>query len=179
MGSFWAYVERLGKGTDLSTEFVTNSLTIGNVLALIGCLIAYWLSERIGQAKPLMVALACLCVAFGLLSSNINLPIYLFGVFSFFLLWNFIDIFQLGTLSELDHSGSFAALAPAFQTLGIASGPALSAWLLSQNWQLSNLMMLNSASTLIAFITFLLVYFLSFKKKPSLIKLNKSNKEPI
>jgi hypothetical protein len=41
--------------------------------------------------------------------------------------WNFIDIFQLGTLAFVDPSGRGAALVPAAQGIALAIGPAAGA----------------------------------------------------
>jgi len=165
VGSFWTYVERLGVSAKLNSDTITSALTIGNLLALIGCMAAYWLSERVGQAKPLLVGLACLAITFSVLGQNINEAIYLISMFTFFLLWNFIDIFQLGTLSQIGHSGRHVALVPAFQSIGTAIGPALSGALLANGWSLSGIMMLDSITTLIAFILFILVFIMAFRGK--------------
>ncbi|BFM18087.1 hypothetical protein R50073_42700 [Maricurvus nonylphenolicus] len=146
VGSFWTYVERLGVGAGLGGETVSRFLTIGNFLALSGCVIAYWLSERVGQSKPLMLGLIAMALTFAFLSVELNAQIYLLGMLSFFLLWNFIDIFQLGTLSEIDHCGRRVALVPAFQAVGTALGPAASGWLLVRGWVLSDIMLIGSLS---------------------------------
>ncbi len=174
VGSFWTYVERLGVGTGLSMETVANSLTIGNMLALLGCLAAYWLSERVGQAKPLLLGLLALGITFAVLSQEISALIYLVGMFVFFLLWNFIDIFQLGTLSQIGHSGRHVALVPAFQSIGTAIGPAGSATLLAEGWDLSGIMTLNSITTITAFLFFVVVFIMKFRAAKHPHKLNKS-----
>lgn len=138
------------------------------MLALLGCIIAFWLSDRVGQARPLLVGLACMSFIFALLSADISAKIYLVGMLMFFLLWNFIDIFQLGTLSEIDHSGHYAALAPAFQSVGTALGPALSGWLLGSGWGLSDIMSLDSVTAFVAMLAFVWVFLLHFKREKAL-----------
>ncbi len=158
VGSFWAYCERLGVGAGLDGDSVSVSLALGNLFSLIGCGLAYWLSQRFGQARPLLIALAFVGAACVLLSGEVTPFIYVLGTYTYFLFWNLIDIYQLGSLSELDHSGRFAALVPAFQGVGLTLGPAGSAWLLDNGLNLSEIVLLDAATTAVAFICFLMAF---------------------
>jgi hypothetical protein len=51
-------------------------------------------------------------------------------VFGFNLLWIFIDVYQMATVANIDHSGAFASLMPGAQGLGQIVGPNLAASLL-------------------------------------------------
>ena len=158
VGSFWTYVERLGLDIGLSLDAVSDYLTLGNLLALTGCGIAYWLIERVGEAKPLLIAMLSMSISFALLSSDDSVNVYIFSVLFFFLLWNFIDVFQLSTLSHVGDSNYHVPLVPAFQSIAVASGPAISGFLLGSGWDLSNIMLLNSGILVMALLCLLLIF---------------------
>ena len=43
---------------NISTEFISGTLTWGQVFSISGTLLAVWLARRFGQSKPLLIALA-------------------------------------------------------------------------------------------------------------------------
>jgi predicted MFS family arabinose efflux permease len=51
----------------------------------------------------------------------------------FFLVWNPIDIYQLGMLGNIDHSGRYVAMVPAFQGTANALGPVIGGLLLAND----------------------------------------------
>lgn len=164
VGSFWTYCERLGVDAGIDSNAIANYLTLGNLLSLLGCGLAYWLSERVGQARPLLFALASICLACLLLSGELSVSVYMFGLLAFFLFWNFTDIFQLGTLSELDHSGRYVAMVPAFQSVGSTLGPMGAAWLLGRGMNLSEILLFDAAAAALAFCCFLALFALVRKR---------------
>jgi hypothetical protein len=63
------------------------------------------------------------------------------------LCWNFIDIFQLGTLAVLDPSGRAAALVPAAQGAALAAGPAAAGFVLGRGQGLHCVLLLAGIAT--------------------------------
>jgi hypothetical protein len=51
------------------------------------------------------------------------------------LLWNGVDIFQLGTLANIDHSGRYIALVGAAQGLGLTVGPSVAGFLVGRGFE--------------------------------------------
>ncbi len=157
-GSFWAYIELIGRSGGLSAALITDSLTYTQVLSLFGCVIAGWLSSRIGQSRPLIVSLLCAALAMYTLSLGVTTVSYLLVLCVFFLFWNAIDIYQLGTLGNMDHSGRYAAMVPAFQMTAGALGPALAAWLLHWHGSYQAVLLMAASCTTMAALLYIYVY---------------------
>lgn len=158
IGSFWAYIERAGVDAGLSDSFITNTLTIGTLFTLLGCFVATWLSNRAGQSKPLLGALITMSGAMVLLAFGINPIIFILGNFMFNVMWLFTDIYQLGTISNVDHSGRYAALIPGAQGLAQTVAPAAAGFLLSQNLGYGSVMLLGAGGSMCALIIYAFVY---------------------
>jgi predicted MFS family arabinose efflux permease len=131
IGCYWAYAERMGITVGISAAWVHRFLSLGVLLSGLGCFAAFWLGRRLGQSKPLLGALAALAAVL-LIDSGWQTPLmYVLTLATLQLCWNFIDIFQLGTLSVVDPSGRSAALVPAAQGAALALGPAAGGFVLS------------------------------------------------
>lgn len=158
VGSFWTYIERAGVDGGLSEELITNTLTIGTLFSLLGCVLSTWLSNRFGQSKPLIAALICMAGAMTLLAIGINPVVFIIVNFTFNVLWLFTDIYQLGTISNLDHSGRYTALMPGAQGLAQALSPSVAGFILSQNVGYGGVMVLAAAGSFGAFAVYTFVY---------------------
>jgi hypothetical protein len=124
IGSYWAYAERMGITFGISATIVHHLLTASVLLSTIGCLAAFRLSRSVGQSRPLLGALALLAVVLLVHSASPHPVMYVVTLIVMQMCWNFIDIFQLGTLAIVDPSGRGAALVPAAQGVALAAGPA-------------------------------------------------------
>jgi predicted MFS family arabinose efflux permease len=124
IGSYWAYAERMGIAFGISATLVHHLLTASVLLSSVGCLAAFRLSRRVGQSRPLLAALILLSVTLLIHSAWPNPVMYVVTLGVLQVCWNFIDIFQLGTLAAVDPTGRAAALVPAAQGLALAIGPA-------------------------------------------------------
>jgi predicted MFS family arabinose efflux permease len=124
IGSYWAYAERMGITFGIPATLVHHLLTASVLLSTIGCLAAFRLSRSVGQSRPLLGALALLAVVLLVHSASPHPVMYVVTLIVMQMCWNFIDIFQLGTLAIVDPSGRGAALVPAAQGVALAAGPA-------------------------------------------------------
>jgi predicted MFS family arabinose efflux permease len=125
IGSLWTFVERIGVSLKLSSEFVGGALSLGNLLSLLGTLIAVGVAARLGVNRALLLSLAIFGAALAIMGWFLTIPTFLAGAAIFFLFWNLIDIFQATTISHLDAAGRLTALIPAAQSLGNTLGPVL------------------------------------------------------
>jgi predicted MFS family arabinose efflux permease len=131
IGSYWAYAERMGIGFGISMQEVHWLLSAGVLLSAAACVSARAVARRIGQSRPLLLALALLATTL-LIHGMLPTPtMFVVTLAVLQLCWNFIDIFQLGTLAILDPSGRAAALVPAAQGAALAAGPAAAGFVLS------------------------------------------------
>jgi predicted MFS family arabinose efflux permease len=142
VSGYWAYVERMGVAAQLSDRFVQISLSSTTMLSLVGCLVAYQASKVRAQSVLLLWALGAVGASLLWIGAHVTATSF-FGVLCIFqLLWNGIDIYQLGTLSTIDRSGGLPALVPAAQGLGQTLGPALSALTVSLGYGYTGVMAL-------------------------------------
>lgn len=124
IGSYWAYAERMGIAFGLAPNIVHHLLTASVLLSSLGCVGAFKVSRNVGQSRPLLAALGLLAITLLSHSASTHTAMYVVTLVVMQLCWNFIDIFQLGTLSLVDPTGRAAALVPAAQGIALALGPA-------------------------------------------------------
>lgn len=158
IASFWAYIERTGVHLGYHTEQLASWLSVGTLISLLACLLAYWFSERIGQSRPLLGALALLFICHAIFGLNMNNTTFFLSMFGVVALWNFVDIYQLGTISNIDHSGVYAARAPGLQGLAMALAPAAAGLMMDLGWGYRSIIALWALGALLAFTTYCLVY---------------------
>lgn len=127
VSGYWAYVERMGVAAELSDRFIQISLSLTTLLSLVGCFFAYQASKVRAQSVLLLWALGAIGASLLWIGAHVAATSFFAVLCIFQLLWNGIDIYQLGTLSTIDASGRLPALVPAAQGLGQTAGPALSA----------------------------------------------------
>lgn len=172
VGAYWAFVERAGVAADLSGQFISQTLTWGQIFSLTGTLLALWLARRFGQSKPLLFALMIMIVTMLTLAFRVDSATFIFSVFSFSFFWIFIDVFQLGTLSNIDHSGRYAALVPACQGAAQAIAPTMAGILLSYQLGYSSIMIMCALASSIALYIYLHVYRQLLEVAPALADLD-------
>ena len=158
VGAYWAFIERAGAAVGISTEFIAGTLTWGQVFSISATFITVWLARRFGQLKPLLFALLIMVMTMLVLAGKVDQITFVYSVFSFSFFWIFIDVFQLGSLSNIDHSGRYAALVPAFQGIGQAMAPTLAGTLLSYQLGYDSVMLMCAVASTIALLIYLHVY---------------------
>jgi predicted MFS family arabinose efflux permease len=158
VGAFWAFIERLGVDAKLSDDFISSTLAIGTLFTLSGCAIATWMGNKYGQSKPLIGAFALMTAILFLLAFKVTPVSYVIAATVFNFCWLFIDVFQLGTIGNIDHSGKYAALVPGAQGLTQSISPAFAGFILSQGYGYAGVMMLCAFGTISAMIIYAFVY---------------------
>lgn len=158
VGAFWAFIERLGVDASLTDDFISNTLALGTLFTLSGCAIATWMGNKYGQSKPLIAAFALMTTILFLLALKVTPVSYVIAATVFNFCWLFIDVFQLGTIGNIDHSGKYAALVPGAQGLTQSISPAVAGFILSQGYGYAGVMMLCAIGTISAMIIYIIVY---------------------
>jgi len=158
VGAFWAFIERLGVDASLSDDFISNTLALGTLFTLSGCAIATWMGNKYGQSKPLIGAFAVMTAILFLLAFEVTPVSYVIAATVFNFCWLFIDVFQLGTIGNIDHSGKYAALVPGAQGFTQSISPAVAGYILSQGYGYAGVMMLCAGGTISAMIIYSIVY---------------------
>lgn len=157
-GAFWSFIERAGVDAGFSHEFIGNALTWGTLFSLSGCALAAWLSSRFGQSKPLLLALSCMTLLMLTIAWELNTTTYIGGIFIFNMFWIFTDVFQLGTISNIDHSGRFAALVPSSQGISQTIAPVAAGFLLAKDLGFASVLIMGACGSSAAFVIYFFVY---------------------
>jgi hypothetical protein len=143
-------------------------LSAGILLSLISCLAAYRLSERLGQSKPLLVALGIIALTHFVGGLWFGPAAFIVGLGAVNFFWNFTDIYQFGTIANIDHSGVFASRIQGAQMFGYVVSPAASGWLLDHDLGFPRLLMLFGAYVAAAFAAYTVVYVVLRRRSPAL-----------
>ncbi len=131
IGAYWTYIELASVSAGIDKEWINNVLVWASFMSILGCLFSTFISDRIGIARPLLVALLAMAFVVSLMIGDIRNMDLLISAMLFNFLWLFIDVYQMGAMSIFDPSGRFVSLIVGAQGLGQIIGPNLAATLLS------------------------------------------------
>lgn len=161
IGAYWTYIELASADRSISSAdaaWVGDILVWASFLSLLGCLFATITSNRFGLARPLLVTLVVHSVIVGMLAGGINNVNIAVSVFMFNFLWIFVDVYQMATIANVDHSGRFASLMPAAQGLGQIIGPNAAATVLGIGLGYSGVFILCASATLTGMLLYAVMY---------------------
>jgi hypothetical protein len=158
IGAYWTYIELAALSDEATPEWVGKVLVWTSFCSIIGCLFATVVSNRFGLARPLMVALVAMAITVGMLAGGIDDRNIVISVFSFNFLWIFIDVYQMSTVANVDHSGKYAALMPGAQGLGQIVGPNFAASILAQGFGYSGVFILCAVASLTGLTIYAVMY---------------------
>ena len=127
IGAYWTYIELATIDAGIDNAYVGRLLVWTSFFSLLGCAVATVISNRFGLARPLLVALFSMVMVVGMLAFGIDDVNIWISMFSFNLLWIFVDVYQMSTVANVDQSGAFASLMPGAQGLGQIVGPNVAA----------------------------------------------------
>jgi len=168
IGAYWTYIELASRASEASPDWVGQVLVWASFCSVIGCLFATFISNRFGLARPLLLTLLIQAGVVLMLAGGINNSNILISVFSFNFLWIFIDVYQMSTIANVDHSGRFAALMPGAQGLGQIIGPNLAASILATGLGYSGVFIMCAIASLTAMMIYLFMYVRLKKVIPAL-----------
>ncbi|WOJ95799.1 YbfB/YjiJ family MFS transporter [Congregibacter brevis] len=158
IGAYWTYIELASADAGLDEEWVSNVLIWVSFFSVLGCLFATLLSDRFGLARPLLATLLLHAATAGMLIAGINEPRFFISLYAFNFLWIFVDVYQMGSVANVDGNGRFASLMPAAQGLGQIVGPNLAASLLALGAGYSGIFFMCALASLAAFAVYALAY---------------------
>lgn len=168
IGAYWTYIELATIDAGIDNDYVGRLLVWTSFFSLVGCLVATFISNRFGLARPLLVALLTMAMIVGMLMFGINDINILLSMFSFNLLWIFVDVYQMSTVANIDHSGSFASLMPGAQGLGQIVGPNLAASILAAGLGYSAVFFMCAAAALMGLVVYGSMYIWLRRTIPAL-----------
>ncbi len=150
IGGYWTYIELASLASEATPDWTSQVLVWTSFCSILGCLVATLISNRWGLARPLLLTLLIQAMVVGMLYNGIDNTKLVISLFSFNFLWVFVDVYQMSTVANVDHSGRFAALMPGAQGLGQIIGPNLSATILAMGFGYGGVFIMCAGVTLIA-----------------------------
>lgn len=172
IGAYWTYIELAALAAEITPEWINQVLVWASFCSIVGCLFATLLSDRFGLGRPLMITLIMMSLIVGMLAFGITDTKLLVSVFTFNLLWIFIDVYQMSTVASVDRSGRFAALMPGAQGLGQIIGPNLAASLLGAKLGYFAVFLMCSLAAVLGMLIYGVLYFaLSRSEQQATIKI--------
>ena len=170
IGSYWTYIELAALDAGINDQYVGRLLVWTSLFSLVGCAVATVISNRFGLARPLLIALFSMAMVVGMLSFGINDVNILISMFSFNLLWIFVDVYQMATVANVDRTGSFASLMPGAQGLGQIVGPNLAASILGAGLGYSNVFIMCAGAAIIGLVIYAVMYMRLRRTIPALAR---------
>ncbi len=134
----YAYAIGIGKFAGLDPSFVSSSLGVSAWVAIAGSVFVILLSTRYGRLLPVVLAVAITAGAtWALHFSHLNpdswtSSVYWLANVTIAITWAFTISYLLGMNAEFDTTGQMAALGGFASKMGLASGPAVAAFLVGE-----------------------------------------------
>jgi len=170
IGSYWTYIELAALDAGIDDQYVGRLLVWTSFFSLLGCAVATVISNRFGLARPLLIALFSMAMVVGMLSFGINDINILISMFSFNLLWIFVDVYQMSTVANVDQTGAFASLMPGAQGLGQIVGPNLAASILGAGMGYSKVFVMCAVAAVLGLVIYGAMYLWLRRTVPALAR---------
>jgi len=123
-----AYIIGLGKSAGLNLGFITETLGAANWIGALGSVLVVVMGIRFGRFWPVVAGLALTLGGTWAFHFS-GLPwVFLVANIGTAITWAFVIPYLLGMSAAFDKAGQMAALAGFFSKMGLASGPALAAF---------------------------------------------------
>jgi len=129
----YAYIIGLGEHFGQTQDFITTTLGISAWLGLVGAGLVILISDRFGYFKTLIVGIGLTVIANWALLLSADATIFFAANALVGITWAYTISYLLGLASRFDSSGQMAAMGGFASKMGLASGPALAAFLLGES----------------------------------------------
>lgn len=129
-GGVWAFVERLGISSNLTTTEISFALAVSSWFGIAGGLARNWIANFIGNSGPfycVVLGQLLMLLLFGLQPGNF---LYAAAVCMLQFFWAMGMASLLAGLNIIDESGRLILLMMATAKVGYSLGPALMGWLI-------------------------------------------------
>lgn len=132
VGTFWPFISVLGETSGIASTTMSTVLGWAAIVSALGSATAVCVGDRKGSASIIAAFFLLLCGSVGLqLFFPRSLVVFICSVLLFALAYWVINPMILGVLSKLDRSGQMNGVYYIVAVGGIALGPALAGWILT------------------------------------------------
>ena len=161
IGAYWSNIELAAESAGLDGDWSAQVIAWSVLMSFLGCFGAMVVLKKFDYDRPLLITLAIMVFAVGLLAIDFTAALFVFSVATFNFLWIFIDVYQMGGVSVADRSGSAAAFIPGAQGLGQTIGPFSASIMLELGWGFDGVFVLCALSALLALLVYGVIYIRS------------------
>mgnify|MGYP000384697542 CR=1 FL=1 len=121
----WGFLERIAVAKNMENDFIGIILGAVLVLCSLGAFAAIKVGNRFGIIKPMIFGIGLFFLSLVLWVVSDNKWLYALSALIYASAWNFCLPYQLLAVNKTDKDGRYAAMIPAFQSIGGAVGPAM------------------------------------------------------
>lgn len=125
--AIWAYAERMGVDTGLSSEGIGTVFLVVSVVSVLGAGLVCWVQDRFGHLRPLCLGIGCQIAAMLLLIGLPSTVGFVLGIGLFSTAWAFTWPYFLSIQADIDGTGTVVVAGQFGNLVGNALGPALAA----------------------------------------------------
>ncbi len=130
-GIVWAYLFLMGTDDGLGEQQVANALTLSQFMGVLGAWTFGACGARIGRSRALTVSVLGGSLCLLVLTAHTTFAMFALVVCVYNFFWNVAQPALLSAMAVFDRRGRMVLAATAMQMIGLASGPALAAWVMS------------------------------------------------
>ena len=126
------YAIELGKDSGYSIEYLSNILTLANMISIFGALLVYFIGTKYGRALPIALgALVSGLFTFMFHWSDIPANYFIANTVTG-IMWAFTVPYILGLCATFDSRGQVVVFAGFISKMGLASGPLIAAMVVGE-----------------------------------------------
>lgn len=126
------YAIELGKDSGYSIEYLSNILTLSNMISIFGALLVYFIGTKYGRALPIALgALVSGLFTFMFHWSDIPANYFIANTVTC-IMWAFTVPYILGLCATFDSRGQVVVFAGFISKMGLASGPLIAAMVVGE-----------------------------------------------
>ena len=132
-GVIWAYLFLIGTDGGSSEQSIANSLSLSQLVGIAGAFLAATTGLRYGRIKPIVLGIAGGVVPLLLLFQGADILLYTVAVCIYNFSWSYLHPYLLAAMASFEAGGRIVTYAVSGQMTGLASGPALAAFVLKDS----------------------------------------------
>jgi predicted MFS family arabinose efflux permease len=130
-GIVWAYLFLIGTDDGLGEQQVANALTLSQFMGVLGAWAFGVCGARIGRSRALTLSVLGGSLCLLLLTAHTTFAMFALVVCIYNFFWNVAQPALLSAMAVFDRRGRMVLAATAMQMIGLATGPALAAWVIA------------------------------------------------
>jgi predicted MFS family arabinose efflux permease len=146
--ALFAFIFGMGKFFDHGMDFLSPAIGMANIIAIAGAVLAIYTGAKLKLLPPLMVALAVAAGGTWILIFSESEAVYFWANAIVGVAWAFCIPYFLTMAAKFDSAGQMAALGGFASKMGLATGPLVAGYLLSESNDY--MLLINSASVVLA-----------------------------